>query len=145
METLQEIMKKVLAETFVMYLKAHNFHWNVEGPNFQQYHAFFSDLYTELHGAVDPIAEEIRSMDTYAPGSLKRFGELSEIEDELNVPDSATMFRRLLEDNEKILKTLTVASKLAEKYEKYGLQDFLTGRIDVHNKHNWMLKAISKR
>ena len=81
METLQEIMKKVLADTFALYLKAHNYHWNVEGINFPQYHEFFGNLYEELHGAVDPIAEEIRSLDTYAPGSFTRFMELTEIEE----------------------------------------------------------------
>ena len=77
METLIEMMRKVLADTFAMYLKAHNYHWNVEGSNFPQYHDFFGNLYQELHGAVDPIAEEIRALDAYVPGSLSRFLELT--------------------------------------------------------------------
>ena len=144
METLIEVMKKVLADTFALYLKAHNYHWNVEGPNFPQYHEFFGNLYEELHDAVDPIAEEIRSLQAYAPGSFTRFLELTEIEDELNVPMSIEMANRLLMDNEKVLNTLNVAFKLADTFDKQGLADFLAGRIDVHNKHGWMLRSITK-
>ena len=144
METLIEIMKKVLADTFAMYLKAHNYHWNVEGSNFPQYHEFFGNLYEELHGAVDPIAEEIRSLDAYAPGSMTRFLELTEIEDELAVPAGVEMARRLMTDNERVLATLNVAFKLADTMDKQGLADFIAGRIDVHSKHGWMLRSITK-
>jgi len=144
METLQEIMKKVLADTFALYLKAHNYHWNVEGSNFPQYHEFFGNLYEELHGAVDPIAEEIRSLDAYAPGSMTRFLELTEIEDELAVPAGVEMARRLMTDNERVLATLNVAFKLADTMDKQGLADFIAGRIDVHSKHGWMLRSITK-
>jgi len=144
METLQEIMKKVLADTFALYLKAHQYHWNVEGQNFPQYHEFFGNLYEELHGAVDPIAEEIRALDAYAPGSFTRFLELTEIEDELAVPAGVEMARRLMTDNERVLATLNVAFKLADTMDKQGLADFIAGRIDVHNKHGWMLRSITK-
>ena len=144
METLQEMMKKVLADTFALYLKAHNYHWNVEGSNFPQYHEFFGNLYEELHGAIDPIAEEIRSLDTYAPGSFTRFMELTDIEDEVSVPAGVEMARRLMADNEKVLGTLNIAFKLAEQLDKQGLADFLAGRIDGHNKHQWMLRSITK-
>ena len=144
METLQEIMKKVLADTFALYLKAHNYHWNVEGSNFPQYHEFFGNLYEELHGAVDPIAEEIRSLDTYAPGSMTRFMELTDIEDELAVPAGVEMARRLMTDNERVLATLNIAFKLADTMDKQGLADFIAGRIDIHNKHAWMLRSITK-
>ena len=144
METLQEMMKKILADTFALYLKAHNYHWNVEGSNFPQYHEFFGNLYEELHGAIDPIAEEIRSLDTYAPGSFTRFMELTDIEDEVSVPAGVEMARRLMTDNEKVLGTLNIAFKIAEQLDKQGLADFLAGRIDVHNKHQWMLRSITK-
>jgi DNA-binding ferritin-like protein len=120
MDTLQEIMKKVLADTFALYLKAHNYHWNVEGSNFPQYHEFFGNLYEELHGAVDPIAEEIRSLDTYAPGSFTRFMELTEIEDETSVPTGVEMARRLMTDNERVIATLNIAFKLADQFDKQG-------------------------
>ena len=144
METLVEIMRKVLADTFAMYLKAHNYHWNVEGPNFPQYHDFFGKLYEELHGAVDPIAEEIRSLDAYAPGSFTRFLELTEIQDETNVPMAREMAAKLLADNQIVLNTLNMAFKLANEFDKQGLADFVAGRIDVHNKNAWMLRSILK-
>jgi len=144
METLQEIMKKVLADTFALYLKAHNYHWNIEGINFSEYHAFFGNLYEELHGAIDPIAEEIRALDTYAPGSFRRYMEITEIEDELNVPPGVEMVRRLMNDNMKVIATLNMAFKLANQLDKQGLADFLAGRIDIHNKHQWMLRSITK-
>ena len=144
METLIEIMRKVLADTFAMYLKAHNYHWNVEGINFPQYHEFFGNLYEELHDSIDPIAEHIRSLDAYAPGSFTRFLELTEIDDELNVPSGVEMAARLSIDNEKVITTLNVAFKLAEQFDKQGLADFIAGRIDAHNKHGWMLRSITK-
>lgn len=144
METLVEMMRKVLADTFALYLKAHNYHWNVEGPNFPQYHEFFGNLYEELHDAVDPIAEEIRALDAYAPGSFSRFMELTDIQDELNVPMAREMAAKLLTDNMIVLSTLNMAFKLATQFDKQGLADFLAGRIDVHNKHAWMLRSIIK-
>lgn len=144
METLQEMLKKVLADTFALYLKSHNFHWNVEGPNFVQYHEFFGNLYEELHGAVDPIAEHVRTLDVYAPGSFTRFLELTDIEDELNILTPQEMIRKLYDDNQIVLKTLNMCMKLAETFDKQGLMDFLAGRIDTHEKHAWMLRSLSK-
>ena len=144
METLIELMKKLMADTFAMYLKTHNYHWNVEGANFQEYHAFFGTLYLELHAAVDPTAEQIRALDSYAPGSFKRFAELTEIEDELNIPEARQMIRNLIVDNQTILDTLVMATKLAESMDKRGLVNFLEGRIDIHSKHAWMLKSMAK-
>jgi starvation-inducible DNA-binding protein len=144
METLIEMMRKVLADTFAMYLKAHNYHWNVEGANFPQYHEFFGNLYEELHGAVDPIAEEIRALNAYAPGSFTRFLELTEIEDEMTIPSGVEMAARLSIDNEKVLSTLNMAFKLADEFDQQGLADFIAGRIDAHKKHGWMLRSITK-
>lgn len=150
METLIEMMRKVLADTFAMYLKAHNYHWNVKGLNFPQYHEFFGKLYEELHGAIDPIAEEIRALDAYAPGSFSRYLELTEIEDELSIPRVHLLFldvemaRRLFSDNEKVLATLNMAFKLANEFDQQGLADFIAGRIDTHKKHGWMLRSITK-
>jgi starvation-inducible DNA-binding protein len=144
METLIEMMRKVLADTFAMYLKAHNYHWNVEGSNFPQYHDFFGNLYQELHGAVDPIAEEIRALDAYVPGSFSRFLELTEIEDELSIPNGVEMARRLMVDNQKVIMTLDMAFKLADELDQQGLADFIAGRLDAHKKHGWMLRSITK-
>ena len=144
MDELPQQMKVCLASTFSFYLKAHNFHWNVEGPNFNDHHAFFGDLYAELWASVDVFAEQIRALDAYSPGSLSRFSELSVVQDQTNVPSSRAMFIELLADNQKILVELEKAFKLAEKNNKLGLSNFLQDRIDIHNKHGWMLKATSK-
>ena len=101
-------------------------------------------MYEELHGAVDPIAEHIRALDAYAPGSLSRFMELTEIQDELNVPLGTDMARKLLSDNQIVMNTLNMTFKLAEQFDQQGLMDFLAGRIDTHSKHAWMLRSISK-
>ena len=144
METLIDLMKKTLADTFVMYLKSHAFHWNVEGPYFPQFHEFFGDLYEELHGAVDPIAEEIRALDAYAPGSMSRLLELAEVQDQMIIPSAIAMASELLRDNEIVLQDLQVVFELATELNKQGLADFVAGRIDVHNKHAWMLRSITK-
>lgn len=144
MDTLVELMKKTLADTFCMYLKVHNYHWNVEGVNFVELHGFFGGLYEELHDAIDPMAEHLRTLDSYAPGSLKRFLEISEIKDELNVPTAIQMVKNIQADNETVLKTLNLTMKFALKEDKQGLANFLADRIDNHEKHNWMLKSIVK-
>ena len=144
METLQEIMKKVLADTFALYLKSHNYHWNVEGSNFPQYHTFLQNLYEEVFSATDNIAEQIRALNAYAPGSFTRFLELTDIDDELAIPSADEMIARLFSDNEKILETLNIAFKLANEFDKQGLVNFLANRIEIHNKHGWMLRSIIK-
>jgi len=145
MDEFIEQMKTVLANTFAFYLKAHNFHWNVEGPNFKEYHGFFDDLYNETWGAVDAIAEHIRTLDAYVPGSLGRFRELSQIQDEVNVPDAHGMFTKLEDDNKKIITSLKIAQKTAEQVGSVGIANFLQDRIDIHEKHGWMMRATIKR
>ena len=144
METLIELMRKVLADTFTFYLKSHAFHWNVEGPHFAEYHGFFNDLYNELHDAVDPIAEHLRTLQAFAPGSMKRFLELTEIEEEFNVPSPIEMIVKLKDDNQIVLNTLDMALKFATNFDKQGLVNFLGERIDVHEKHAWMLRSFTK-
>lgn len=144
MEELINKMKVVLASTFAFYLKAHNFHWNVEGVNFPQYHEFFGNLYEEVHGSIDVIAEQIRALDAYAPGSLKRFQELSTIMDETSVPSAVIMCQRLQQDNQTLLLDLEQAYNEAERTKQLGLANFLQDRMDIHKKHGWMLKAIQK-
>lgn len=144
MDELVEQMKVALASVFAFYLKAQYFHWNVEGPNFPQYHEFFGNLYEEVYGSVDPFAEEIRALGAYAPGSLVRFKELSKVEDEINIPNSMTMIRELTLDNQMIIDMLENINKLANDNNKSGLSNFIEDRIDKHSKHGWMLRAISK-
>jgi len=144
MDALVEKMKVVLASAFALYLKAHYFHWNVEGANFPQYHEFFGDLYEEVYGSIDGIAEETRTLGAYAPGSFKRYSELSVIEDETNVPDALRMVKILQLDNKLVIDELKKARELAEKEGAFGLVNFLEDRLDKHWKHNWMLTSIIK-
>lgn len=145
MDEFIEQMKSVLANTFAFYLKAHNYHWNVEGPNFNDNHAFFATIYNDAWGAVDEIAEHIRTLDVYVPGSLSRFRELSQIQDELNVPDAHGMVTKLEEDNKKVITSLKIAQKTADQVGAVGISNFLQDRIDIHEKHGWMMRAITKR
>lgn len=145
MDSLVEKMKVVLADTFAMYLKAHNYHWNVEGSNFPQYHEFLGNLYEELHGAVDPIAEHIRALDAYAPGSLTRFRELSSIKDSMTPPPTMSMMSELYGDNEIVMASLKSAYQSAETMGEIGLSNFIQDRYDAHKIHAWMLRSILKR
>jgi len=134
-----------LANTFVMYFKAHSYHWNVEGKDFAQYHAFLSDLYEELYGAVDPLSERIRVLGQYSPHSLKDLLESSTIEEDSDVPSTpAEMFQNLVEANAKVLDSLNKLFELATEHKKQGLADLAAGRLDVHDKHAWFLRSILK-
>ena len=144
MEELINRMKVVLATSYAFQLKAHNYHWNVEGVNFPQYHDFFGKLYEEVHDAVDSIAEHIRALDGYAPGSFDRFKQLSSIADETSIPSAQMMCSRLLEDNNKVIQDLTFAYTEAESKKQFGLANFLQDRIDIHQKHGWMVRSIVK-
>lgn len=144
MEELIQQMKVSLASVFSLYLKSHNYHWNVTGPNFAQYHDYFGDMYEELFDTIDMYAEEIRKLDAFAPGSLSRFTSLSVIEDEVNVPQASEMFRRLRDDNLKVIQVLTTANDMAEQNSKIGLANFLQDRIQYHDKLNWMLSSFIK-
>lgn len=143
MEELVSKVKECLANTFVLYMKIHGYHWNVIGPDFPQYHDFFADLYEELHGAVDEIAEHIRQLDAFAPGSLSRMIELAEIEEADAIPVASKMFTNLIADNEVVLKCLIESYEMAEEQKEFGLSNFLQDRITAHKKHHWMLKATA--
>lgn len=143
---LSDNLKQVLATSFVFYLKAHNFHWNVEGPNFPQYHKFLGDLYNEVFdNAIDRTAELIRSLDNYAPGSLTRFAELSAITDQTKIPRAELMIAELLSDNDIILQVLNDAFVVADRENQQGIANFIAERLDVHAKHGWMLRSILKK
>lgn len=134
-----------LANTFVMYFKAHSYHWNVEGKDFAQYHGFLGDLYEELHGAVDPLSERIRVLGQYSPHSLKDMLESSTIEEDSDVPSTpAEMFQNLLDANIKVQDSLNKLFELATEHKKQGIADFAAGRLDVHDKHAWFLRSILK-
>ena len=145
MDELVQAMKKSLADTFAFYLKAQGFHWNVEGPNFPQYHALFDTIYNEVYGSIDRFAEEIRALDAYAPASFARFSELTSLEDEIQILNAQGMLAKLLADNDIVLSSLEQAYELAEVAHNHGLSNFLAERQDAHKKHAWQLKATLKQ
>jgi starvation-inducible DNA-binding protein len=141
MEQLLEKLKVLLATNFSFYLKLHFFHWNVTGPNFPQYHEFFEKLYTEVWEANDDIAEHIRSVKGFAPGSLSRFMDMTLIKDQIDVVPAEQMISISIQDNDKVLDALTQAYLSAEQNSEHGLANFLQDRIDIHKKHAWMLRS----
>jgi len=143
MDALQLALRKVLADTFGMYFKAHAYHWNVVGPDFSQYHDFFGKLYEELFGAVDSIAEHIRAIDGMAPNNLSMLKNDSSLSD-TNPVAAMDMFNDLLVTNNLVLVSLMRAYQLADDADELGLANFLQDRIDIHQKHGWMIKATLK-
>lgn len=144
MSDLAKAAKIAFASEFSFYLKAHNFHWNVEGVNFKQFHDLFGDIYEEVFESIDPFAEQIRALGSYMPGSYTRFSMLSQIDDETDILDAHSMVATLLADNEKMVELLKMVFKLSEENSTYGFSDFIAGRIDAHSKHGWMLRSILK-
>ncbi len=145
MEELVLSLRKCHANTFALYFKAHSFHWNVEGIHFSQYHDFFGELYNELFSAVDPLAENIRKLNKYAPRGLNELYSYTTLSDSVFVSDSIKeMLTALVADNAEVLVCLNKTFDLASKENKQGLADFIAGRIDVHEKHQWMLTASLK-
>lgn len=144
MEQLMEAMKKYHATNFAFYLKLHSFHWNVEGMFFKQLHDFFGELYNEIWTAQDEIAEHIRTIKGYAPGSLVRMNELSDIQDQIDVVEPKQMLAIAHSDNEIMLSVIEEAYRAAEAAGELGLANFLQDRLDVHSKHGWMLRATLK-
>jgi starvation-inducible DNA-binding protein len=144
MDQLIAAMKKVLADSFAFYLKAQYYHWNVEGPDFKQYHDLFGDVYSTVYGSIDTTAEHIRALDAYVPGSFGRFMELTSIRDENTVPSALEMIQRLSIDNSVIISGLTNAFEVSEENKQYHLSDYIAGLIDGHKKIGWMLKATLK-
>ena len=144
MDELQKAAKVAFASEFSVFLKAQNFHWNVEGMFFESFHTLFGKIYEEVYGSIDTFAEELRGMGAYAPASLQRFSMLSQIDDENDILDSKQMVIELLNDNEKMVKLLKMVFDLSEQSGEHGFSDFVAGRMDAHRKHGWMLKATLK-
>jgi starvation-inducible DNA-binding protein len=143
MNELQAALKIALANTFLMYFQAHSYHWNVEGMNFPQLHSFFGDLYEDLFGAVDPMAEELRALDQYAPSSLSEIYQYRSTATEPGRPSSdVEMIRKLMASNDQVVAALQKVFDLASDNNKQGLADFVASRLDIHSKHRWMLKAL---
>ncbi|BFM41094.1 Dps family protein [Synechocystis sp. LKSZ1] len=135
-------LSKLLADTYTLYLKTHNFHWNVTGPMFQTLHLMFEGQYNELALAVDAIAERIRSLGVVAPGTYKAFSELSSIKEEESIPSAKEMIRILVEGQEAVVRTARSIFPLVEKAQDEPTADLLTQRMQVHEKTAWMLRSL---
>jgi starvation-inducible DNA-binding protein len=139
---ISESLSRVLADTYTLYLKTHNYHWNVTGPMFNDLHAMFMTQYTELWGSVDLIAERIRSLGFPAPGTYRRFVELSSIKEDDDVPEAKRMVKNLLKGHETVARTCREAFPAAERGNDQPTIDILTERMQVHEKTAWMLRSI---
>ncbi len=135
-------LSRVLADTYTLYLKTHNFHWNVKGPMFQTLHLMFEQQYNELWLAVDALAERIRALGLPAPGTYKQFAALSSIREEDGVPKAEDMIRRLVEGHETTARTARAAFKLADETNDQPTCDLLTQRMQIHEKAAWMLRSL---
>lgn len=144
MDELIKALKIAFATEFSFYLKAHYFHWNVEGPNFKEYHELFGTIYEEVYGSIDDFAENIRKLNSYTPGSFTRLSMLTQINDETEVPNAETMVAELLQDSEKSVKLFKMVYDISEENGEHGLSNFLAERMDAHRKHSWMLRATLK-
>ena len=137
-------LKRVQADTFAFYTKAHFYHWNVEGPNFVQYHKFLNKIYEEAWEAVDDIAEQVRQLDAYAPNNQRCLNELAQVKVDDTIPSALAMFKNLHDDNQIVMEGILMAYHTAEADMLIGLSNFLQDRMMAHKKLDWMLKSILK-
>lgn len=138
-------LSRLLADTYTLYMKTHNFHWNVTGPMFQTLHLMFETQYTELATAVDLIAERIRALGHPAPGSYADYAKLSSIKDAKGVPAATRMISELVEGQEAVVRTARAVFPLVEKANDEATADLLTQRMQLHEKTAWMLRSLLAR
>mgnify|MGYP003335503941 FL=1 len=144
METLIQQLKVILATNFALYLKSHNYHWNIEGTNFPQYDSFLDGFYNQVWEQTDDIAEHLRKLDSYAPGSFTRFLELSDIQDEVNVPTALVMMNNLRTDNDRLIMHLRAGIVAADQANEPAVSNFLQDLLGRQQKSAWMLRSILK-
>lgn len=138
-------LKTLLSTQYAFVIKAQNFHWNVEGPDFSQLHKFFGKIYEEVYtNSIDQVGENIRTLDNYTPGSFERFAELSLVMGQIKIPRARLMIEELLEDNQTVIDLLNQTFASAEEENRQGIADFIAGRIEAHQKHGWMLRSFLK-
>ena len=135
-------LSRLLADSYTLYLKTHNYHWNVTGPQFNTLHTMFEGQYTELAQAVDEIAERIRALGFPAPGSYKAFSELSSIEEETGTPSAEDMVRELVTGQETVVRTAREIFPTVDLANDEPTADLLTQRMQVHEKNAWMLRSM---
>ena len=135
-------LSRLLADSYTLYIKTHNFHWNVTGPMFTTLHTLFETHYTELSAAVDEIAERIRALGFPAPGSYKQFSELSSIDEETGVPKASEMIKQLVAGQEAVIRTARGIFPVAQDANDEPTADLLTQRMQAHEKNAWMLRSL---
>ena len=140
--TIAEGLKRVLADSYTLYLQTHNFHWNVTGPRFRDLHLMFEEHYTELAVAVDDIAERIRTLGIAAPGTYKAFAELSSIDEVEGVPSATEMVEILTDGHEQVVKTCRAVLKIAQGANDESSVALVSDRMRIHEKTAWMLRAL---
>lgn len=140
-QAIVEGLSRLLADTYTLYLKTHNFHWNVTGPRFRSLHMMFEEQYTELATAVDKIAERIRTLGSPAPGTYSEYASLSSIKETQGVPDAEIMIRLLAEGNEAVVRTARSISPIAAEADDEVTVDLLVERMEIHEKAAWMLRS----
>jgi starvation-inducible DNA-binding protein len=141
---LVNLLKTLLASTYAYSIKAQFMHWNVEGADFYQMHKFFQKIYEDAYGAVDTIAEEIRTLNEYAPGSLERFQELSQIMGQTKVPRTELMLQELLADSNVLIGLLTQCFDAATAENHQDIANFIAERLASHNKYKWQIQSFLK-
>ena len=141
-QQIAEGLSRLLADSYTLYLKTHNFHWNVTGPMFSTLHTLFEQHYTELATAVDEIAERIRALGVAAPGSYEQFSRLSSIREETGVPRAEEMIRQLVQGQEAVVKTARSIFPAVESASDEPSADLLTQRMQIHEKNAWMLRSL---
>ena len=140
-EKIANALKSVLADSYSLYFKTQNFHWNVTGPHFKSLHSLFEEQYTDLADAIDEIAERIRWLGQKVPGSLKFYSDLTSISSSDEHADSTTMIKELLQGQDLVIKTLKAALTIAKTFDDEGTCDLLIARIKTHEKNSWILKS----
>jgi starvation-inducible DNA-binding protein len=138
-------LKILLASTETFSLKSRNFHWNIEGSDFPQYHAFYDTLYNESYETIDRIAEYIRVLGAYAPASLTRYGELSVIQDQTKIPRAELMFAESLQDSSKMIELVVAIFDVATQERQQGIANFMAELQDFYGKKSWMIRSILKK
>lgn len=137
-------LSKLLADTYSLYLKTHGFHWNITGPMFNTLHTMFETEYNELWTAADVIAERIRALDVYAPGSYTQFAKLTSIPEETAIPEWKGMVQQLVDGHETASRTARATFKAADKADDQPTADLATQRMQEHEKTAWMLRSLLK-
>lgn len=144
-KNIAEGLSKLLADTYTLYLKTHYFHWNVTGPMFNTLHLMFETQYNELALAVDIIAERIRALDVYAPGTYKQFAKLTSIKEADEVPKAMDMVKELVEGHEAVCRTARAVFPIVDRANDEASADILTQRLQIHEKTAWMLRSLLEK